>query len=138
MRNGSKTSFSMHVALGTVSFTLCFAAWGLISAFAPQFRKIFELTPTLSAALVAAPVLLGSLARIPVGMLTDRLGGRLVFSALMAICAVPKRPAFPLAGPSTCRREFAPANRAGPAQPRARRSGWASVQRFSGTAAQRR
>ena len=79
----------MHVALGTVSFTLCFAAWGLISAFAPQFRKIFELTPTQSAALVAAPVLLGSLARIPVGMLTDRLGGRLVFSALMAICAVP-------------------------------------------------
>src|SRR5438067_4378059 len=89
MRNGSKTSYSMHVALGTVAFTLCFAAWGLISAFAPQFRKIFELTPTQSAALVAAPVLLGSLARIPVGMLTDRLGGRLVFSALMAICAVP-------------------------------------------------
>src|SRR5213596_1072218 len=52
-------------------------------------RKIFELTPTQSAALVAAPVLLGSLARIPVGMLTDRLGGRLVFSALLAICAVP-------------------------------------------------
>ena len=73
MRNGSKTSYSMHVALGTVAFTLCFAAWGLISAFAPQFRKIFELTPTQSAALVAAPVLLGSLARIPVGMLTDRL-----------------------------------------------------------------
>src|SRR5438093_1023701 len=89
MKNGSKTSYSMHVALGTVSFALCFAAWGLISAFAPQFRKIFELTPTQSAALVAAPVLLGSLARIPVGMLTDRLGGRLVFSALMAICAVP-------------------------------------------------
>src|SRR6266702_6948707 len=89
MWNGSKTSYSMHVALGTLSFTLCFAAWGLISAFAPQFRKIFELTPTQSAALVAAPVLLGSMARIPVGMLTDRLGGRLVFSALMAICAVP-------------------------------------------------
>ena len=23
-----------HVALGTISFTVCFAAWGLISAFA--------------------------------------------------------------------------------------------------------
>src|SRR5437867_11886327 len=71
MRNRSKTTCSLHVALGTVSVALCFAAWGLISAFAPQFRKIFELTPTQSAALVAAPVLLGSLARIPVGMLTD-------------------------------------------------------------------
>src|SRR5437762_13156136 len=89
MKNGSKTSYSMHVALGTLSFTLCFAAWGLISAFAPQFRKIFELTPTQSAALVAAPVLLGSPARIPAGMLTDRPGGRLVISALMATCAVP-------------------------------------------------
>ncbi|HEY6970658.1 MAG TPA: MFS transporter [Candidatus Angelobacter sp.] len=89
MRNESQTSFSWHVALGTISFTICFAAWGLISAFAPQFRKLFELTPSQSAVLVATPVILGSLARIPVGMLTDRLGGRLVFCVLMAVCAVP-------------------------------------------------
>src|SRR5215831_671243 len=89
MRGESQTSVSRQVALGTVSFTLCFAAWGLISAFAPQFRKLFSLTPTQTAALVAAPVLLGGLARLPMGMLTDRLGGRLVFSVLMAISAVP-------------------------------------------------
>jgi NNP family nitrate/nitrite transporter-like MFS transporter len=83
------SAFTLHLGLGTVSFTLCFAAWGLISAFAPQFRKLFELTATQSAGLVAVPVLLGSLARIPVGMLTDRLGGRLVFSVLMAVCALP-------------------------------------------------
>jgi len=89
MRNESQPAFSAHLALGTISFALCFAAWGLMSAFAPQFRKLFELSATQSAALVAAPVLLGSLARIPMGMLTDRLGGRLVFSALMAVCALP-------------------------------------------------
>jgi len=89
MRAESKTSCAWHVTLGTVSFTLCFLAWGLISAFAPQFRKIFQLTPTQSAVLVATPVILGSLARIPIGMLTDRLGGRLVFSVLMVFCAVP-------------------------------------------------
>jgi NNP family nitrate/nitrite transporter-like MFS transporter len=83
------TAFAVHLALGTISFTFCFAAWGLISAFAPQFRKLFELTATQSAGLVAVPVLLGSLARVPVGMLTDRVGGRLVFSGLMAVCAVP-------------------------------------------------
>src|SRR5512142_824169 len=81
--------FKLHLLLGTISFTLCFAAWGLISAFAPEFRKLFQLTATQTAALVAAPVLLGSLARIPAGMLTDRLGGRLVFSALMIVGAVP-------------------------------------------------
>ena len=79
----------VHLALGTISFTLCFAAWGLISAFAPEFRKIYQLTATETAALVAAPVLLGSLARVPMGMLTDRLGGRIVFSALMIVCAAP-------------------------------------------------
>ncbi len=97
MTRESRPPVSLHLALGTVSFTLCFAAWGLISAFAPQFRKTFSLTATQSGVLVAVPVLLGSLARIPVGMLADRLGGRLVFSALMALSAVP---AFcvPLAG----------------------------------------
>jgi NNP family nitrate/nitrite transporter-like MFS transporter len=97
MSNDRISQFKLHLALGTVSFTLCFAVWGLISAFAPQFRKLFQLTATQTAALVAAPVLLGSLARIPAGMLTDRLGGRRVFSALMILSAIP---AFlvPLAG----------------------------------------
>src|SRR5665213_3211518 len=80
---------SLQLALGTISFTVCFAAWGLISAFAPQFRKTFSLTPMQGAALVAAPVLLGSLARLPMGMLTDRLGGRIVFAALMVAAAIP-------------------------------------------------
>jgi len=92
-----QSEFKLHLVLGTISFTVCFAAWGLVSAFAPEFRKLFQLTATQTAALIAAPVLLGSLARIPVGMLTDRVGARLVFSTLMVLCAVP---AFliPLAG----------------------------------------
>lgn len=89
MNDARQARFNLHLALGTISFTVCFAAWGLISAFAPQFRKLFQLTATQTAALVAAPVLLGSLARIPAGMFADRLGGRLVFSALMMVCAVP-------------------------------------------------
>ena len=61
-----------HIALGTISFTVCFAAWGLIGAFAPRFREAFHLTPSETALLVEIPVLLGSLARIPMGILTDR------------------------------------------------------------------
>jgi MFS transporter, NNP family, nitrate/nitrite transporter len=78
-----------HVALGTISFTVCFAAWGLIGAFAPRFREAFHLTPSETALLVAIPVLLGSLARIPMGILTDRFGGRAIFSILMAAVAIP-------------------------------------------------
>ena len=78
-----------HVALGTVSFTVCFAAWGLIGAFGPRFREALGLTASEAALLTAVPVLLGSLARIPMGILTDRFGGRAVFSILMAAVALP-------------------------------------------------
>src|SRR5258705_8122237 len=80
---------NLQLALGTLSFTICFAAWGLISAFAPRFREAFHLTATQTALLVAAPVLLGALLRVATGMLADRFGGRVVFALLMIIVAVP-------------------------------------------------
>ena len=83
------SSSGKHLALGTMSFTVCFAVWGLISAFASQFRTQFGLSATQTAFLVAVPVLLGSLARIPMGILADRFGGRLVFALLMSAVAVP-------------------------------------------------
>jgi nitrate/nitrite transporter NarK len=79
----------LHLALATYSFALCFAAWGLIGAFAPRFRETLGLSGTETAFLVAVPVLLGSLARLPAGLVADRLGARAVFPALMAAVAVP-------------------------------------------------
>src|SRR5216110_2463646 len=79
----------VYLALATISFALCFTAWGLISAFAPRFRTLFALSATETALLVAVPVLLGSLARIPMGMLADRFGGRVVFPSLMLVAALP-------------------------------------------------
>src|SRR5512147_3202286 len=76
------------LVLGTTSFFLCFAAWGLVSAFAPRFRELFSLSATRTAVLVATPVLLGALARIPLGLLTDRFGGRRVFGLLLPVLAV--------------------------------------------------
>jgi MFS transporter, NNP family, nitrate/nitrite transporter len=82
-------SNSRHVALGTISFTICFAAWGLIGAFAPRFQAALHLTTFQTHFLAAVPVLLGALARIPLGMLTDRFGGRAIFALLMAGVAIP-------------------------------------------------
>ncbi len=78
-----------QLALGTISFTVCFAAWGLISAFAPRFRELLHLTASQTALLIAVPVILGSLARIPMGLLTDRYNGRAVFTALLLFSAIP-------------------------------------------------
>ena len=78
---------SRNLAYGAISFAICFAAWGLISAFAPAFRKELGLTAQSTALLVAVPVILGSLARLPMGMLTDRFGGRLIFTVLFILVA---------------------------------------------------
>lgn len=80
---------TLQLTLGTFSFAVCFAAWGLISAFAPRFREVFHLTATQTAFLVAVPVLLGSLLRIVTGMLADRFGGRIIFALLMLVVAGP-------------------------------------------------
>jgi NNP family nitrate/nitrite transporter-like MFS transporter len=89
-----------HVALATISFAVTFAAWGLVSAFAPVFRARFSLTASQAALVVATPVLLGALARLPAGILADRWGARLVFPLLMAFAALP---AWWLAGAASYR-----------------------------------
>jgi MFS transporter, NNP family, nitrate/nitrite transporter len=55
----------------------------------PIIRRQLHLDPLQASIAVAVPVLLGSLGRIPLGMLTDRYGGRIVFSAVMAFSIVP-------------------------------------------------
>lgn len=89
MNSPSTLPSARHLVLGTVSFAVCFAAWGLISAFAPRFRELLGLSSTETALLVAVPVLLGALARLPMGILGDLVGGRVVFSALMILVAIP-------------------------------------------------
>ncbi|HEU5331000.1 MAG TPA: nitrate/nitrite transporter [Thermomicrobiales bacterium] len=75
--------------LATLAFALCFAVWGLISPLAPTFRELYHLNGAQVGLLLAVPVLLGSLARLPLGLLTDRYGGRLLFSALMLVLLAP-------------------------------------------------
>src|SRR4029434_6407443 len=80
----TKASPARALVLATISFTLCFAAWGLIGGLASIFTGLYELTASQTALLVAVPVLLCSVARLPMGMLTDQFGGRVVFTALLA------------------------------------------------------
>ncbi|HEX9016732.1 MAG TPA: nitrate/nitrite transporter [Chloroflexota bacterium] len=85
--NGS--SANKNLALATVAFGLCFAVWSLISPLAPQFQKSLGLTDTQTSVLIAVPVILGSLVRIPMGILTDRFGGRRVFTGLIVFSILP-------------------------------------------------
>jgi nitrate/nitrite transporter NarK len=87
------------LVLATVSFLVSFAAWGLVGGLASTFASLYALTASQTALLVAVPVLLGSLARLPMGMLTDRFGGRAMFTLLLvasgcAALAVPLTTSF--------------------------------------------
>ncbi|HJQ28281.1 MAG TPA: MFS transporter [Rubrobacter sp.] len=77
------------LVLATLAFALCFAVWGLVSPLAIQFQELYELSSTQISIVIATPVILGSLFRIPIGLLTDRFGGRVVFSGLMLVLVVP-------------------------------------------------
>ncbi|HWJ30812.1 MAG TPA: MFS transporter [Gaiellaceae bacterium] len=78
-----------NLLLATVAFALCFTAWSLIAPFAKTFKKDLGLSYTEALLLTAVPVVLGSLLRIPLGYITDRRGGRLVFALLLASSAAP-------------------------------------------------
>jgi NNP family nitrate/nitrite transporter-like MFS transporter len=76
-----------NLALATAAFALCFSAWGMLAPLAPKVQDKLDLSNTETAIMIAIPVLLGSLLRIPLGWLTDRKGGRVVFTGLLAYTA---------------------------------------------------
>jgi MFS transporter, NNP family, nitrate/nitrite transporter len=82
---------SSGTALGLAlsSFTVCFFAWSIFGPLGPTLQTHLHLSDFNLALLVAIPVVLGSVMRIPVGILADRYGGRLVFTALLAYSVVP-------------------------------------------------
>jgi MFS transporter, NNP family, nitrate/nitrite transporter len=77
------------LALATVAFTVCFYGWSLLGPLSPDLQDHLGLSDFETSAMVAVPVLLGSLMRIPLGWLTDRYGGRPLFTALMAFTPLP-------------------------------------------------
>lgn len=83
------SSSRLQLTLGTGAFALCFAVFGTMSALMPILTKQMHLTAVQKSVAVALPVLLGSLGRIPLGILADRFGGRVVFSCVMVMSIIP-------------------------------------------------
>ena len=80
---------SRALTVATLAFTVCFYGWSLLGPLSPDLQDHLGLSDFETSAMVAVPVLLGSLMRIPLGWLTDRRGGRRVFTALMAFTPLP-------------------------------------------------
>src|SRR5579863_6929951 len=73
----------------TFAFTICFAVWMVFAILGIPLKKQLHLTDTEFGLIAAMPVLTGSLARVPLGIWTDRFGGRPVFFWTMAVTIIP-------------------------------------------------
>ena len=71
--------------VSTLAFTVCFMVWMMFAVIGIPIRKTLNLNATEFGLLTAMPVLTGSLVRVPLGIWTDRYGGRIVFALLMAV-----------------------------------------------------
>lgn len=85
MANGKAHSPTLALTMATLAFAVSFAAWSLIAPLAPAIQRDLNLSEVQISILIAVPVILGSLMRIPLGMLTDRYGGRWVFTVLLVL-----------------------------------------------------
>ena len=88
MKPDQKKQWSV-LAGSTLAFTVCFAVWMMFAVIGIPIKKTLNLNETQFGLLAAMPVLTGSLIRLPLGMWTDKFGGRIVFFVLMLVTVIP-------------------------------------------------
>ncbi|MCU0117867.1 NarK/NasA family nitrate transporter [Pseudomonas sp. B2M1-30] len=77
------------LGMSTLAFTVCFMVWMMFAVLGVPIKELLQLNETQFGLLAATPVLTGSLSRLPLGLLTDRFGGRSVLFVLMLSCVAP-------------------------------------------------
>lgn len=88
--NEKGTSYTV-LTLNTLAFTVCFACWmlnGVLVTFLVD-KGVFNWDAAQMGMLIGIPVLTGSIMRLPLGILTDKFGGRPVYTILMLLSAIP-------------------------------------------------
>jgi NNP family nitrate/nitrite transporter-like MFS transporter len=79
----------LNLAVATTGFMVNFWAWALIGPLGPGIKEKLGLSFAAQSLLVAVPVVVGSLGRIPVGALTDRYGARMMFPLVSLVTILP-------------------------------------------------
>ncbi|HET8684427.1 MAG TPA: MFS transporter [Micromonosporaceae bacterium] len=80
---------TLNLVLATLGFMVNFWAWALLGPLGPGIKERLGLSFAAQSLLVAVPVVVGSLGRIPVGALTDRYGARVMFPLVSVATVVP-------------------------------------------------
>ncbi len=85
----NKRKQSSVLTMNTVAFAVNFMVWTMFSIIGIKIKDELGLNETEFGLLVATPILSGSLVRLPLGILTDRFGGRIVYFIQMILVAIP-------------------------------------------------
>ncbi len=80
---------ALNLALATSASVVCFWAWNSIATLGAYYTLNLHLNPATTGVLVAMPVFVGSLGRIVVGTLTDKYGGRAMFTFVLLAAILP-------------------------------------------------
>ncbi len=78
------------LSMNTLAFTVCFAVWmmnGVLITFLVD-NGVYDFDKAEMGWLIGIPVLTGALFRLPVGVLTDQHGGRIIYVLVMLVSAV--------------------------------------------------
>lgn len=92
MKNTNSLSQSHKILfLNTMAFTICFACWTLNGVLVTYLvdKGIFNWSVVQVGWLLGIPILTGAIMRLPIGILTDKFGGKYVFSFLLLLCSIP-------------------------------------------------
>ncbi len=79
----------MVLTSSTLAFTVCFMIWLMFAVIGIPIKEMLALNETQFGLLAATPVLTGSLTRLPLGLMGDRFGGRIVLFCLMLSTVIP-------------------------------------------------
>ncbi|MFI4976039.1 MAG: nitrate/nitrite transporter [Caulobacterales bacterium] len=85
----SRTRALTVLFVTTLAFAVCFAVWMMLGVTGIPIRKQLGLNASEFGLLTATPVLTGALLRLPLGVWTDRFGGRIVMFILLVVGALP-------------------------------------------------
>ena len=82
--NDRRKALSVLV-VSTLAFTVCFMVWMMFAVIGIPLKGTLGLNATEFGLLTAMPVLSGSLTRVPLGIWTDKYGGRIVMAGILAV-----------------------------------------------------
>lgn len=85
----TRTRALVVLCVTTFAFAACFVAWMMFGVIGIPIRSELGLNASEFGLLTATPILTGALLRLPLGIWTDRFGGRIVMFLLLVFCAVP-------------------------------------------------